>query len=134
LTRSGPSPASTQGHDPLRFSRDLGASEAVVDRQRASATGRGSGMAGRYNRPMSEAALDLELVVSAERELTVPAAELERLAAVPGQRVRVRIEATPTPRRSLLGVFAEADRTRLTLDDFDALSDDMWSATGYGSV
>jgi len=91
-------------------------------------------MAGRYNRPMSEAALDLELVVSAERELTVPAAELERLAAVPGQRVRVRIEATPTPRRSLLGVFAEADRTRLTLDDFDALSDDMWSATGYGSV
>ena len=93
-------------------------------------------MAGRYDHPMSEAALDLELVVSAERELTVPAAELERLAAVPGQRVRVRvrIEATPTPRRLLLGVFAEADRTRLTLDDFDALSDDMWSATGYGSV
>ena len=89
-------------------------------------------MAGRYDHPMSEAALDLELVVSAERELTVPAAELERLAAVPGQ--RVRIEATPTPRRSLLGVLAEADRTRLTLDDFDALSDDMWSATGYGSV
>ncbi len=91
-------------------------------------------MAGRYDHPMSETALDLELVVSAERELTVPAAELERLAAVPGQRVRVRIEAEPTLRRSLLGAFAESDRTRLTLDDFDALSDDVWSATGYGSV
>lgn len=81
---------------------------------------------------MSEATLDLELVVSTERELTVPAAELARLAAVPGQRVRVRIEAAPPPRRSLLGAFARPGRTRLTLDDFEALSDDLWSASGYG--
>lgn len=89
-------------------------------------------MAGGTIGPMSETALDLELVVSTERELTVPAAELARLAAVPGQRVRVRIEATPTPRRSLLGAFAKPGRARLTLDDFEALSDDLWSASGYG--
>lgn len=44
---------------------------------------------GRYHHDMGEAALDLELVVSADRELTVPASELRRLAALPGQRVRV---------------------------------------------
>lgn len=93
---------------------------------------------GRYPHDMGEAALDLELVVSADRDLTVPAGELRRLAAVPGQRVRVRIEpagARPAQVqlvRPLMGAFARAGTARLELDDFGQLSDDFWRDTGYG--
>lgn len=82
---------------------------------------------------MSEAALDLELVVSADRAVTIPPSELARLsAAVPGQRVRVRIEKAPVVRRTLLGTFAKPGRTTLIIDDFDAISDDLWAGSGYG--
>lgn len=82
---------------------------------------------------MSESALDLELVVSEDREVTIPPSELARLsAAVPGQRVRVRIEKAPATRRTLLGAFAKPDRSTLTIDDFDALSDEFWGGSGYG--
>lgn len=82
---------------------------------------------------MSEPALDLELVVSEDRAVTIPPAELARLsAAVPGQRVRVRIEKAPAVHRTLLGAFVKPGRTTLTIDDFDAISDELWAASGYG--
>lgn len=82
---------------------------------------------------MGDATVDLELVVSADRDLTVPASELRRLAALPGQRVRVRIErADPVPVRSLMGVYSRPGAPRLELDDFDDLRDDVWGGTGYG--
>ena len=82
---------------------------------------------------MSEPALDLELVVSEDRPVTIPPAELARLsAAVPGQRVRVRIKKAPVARRTLLGVFEKPGRKTLTIDDFDAISDDLWTGSGYG--
>jgi len=78
---------------------------------------------------MSEAALDLELMVSEDRAVTIPSSELARLsAAVPGQRVRVRIEKAPVARRTLLGAFAKPDRTTLTIDDFD----ELWADSGFG--
>lgn len=62
-----------------------------------------------------------------------PPSELARLsAAVPGQRVRVRIEKAPVARRTLLGVLAKPGQTTLTIDDFDAISDDLWTGSGYG--
>lgn len=76
--------------------------------------------------------MDLELVVSADREVTVPASELARLPVVPGQRVRVRVEAASAVRRTLLGALVKPDRARLTIDDFDAISDDVWGGSGYG--
>ncbi len=82
---------------------------------------------------MSEPVLDLELVVSEDRAVTIPPSELARLsAAVPGQRVRVRIEKAPVARRTLLGVLAKPGRTTMTIDDFDAISDDLWTGSGYG--
>ncbi|MGH3930715.1 MAG: hypothetical protein ACRDTF_12135 [Pseudonocardiaceae bacterium] len=82
---------------------------------------------------MSEAALDLELVVSADRAVTIPPSELARLsAAVPGQRVRVRIEKAPATRRTLLGAFVKPGRATLTMTDFDAISDELWAGSGYG--
>jgi hypothetical protein len=82
---------------------------------------------------MSKAALDLELVVSGDRAVTIPPTELARLsAAVPGQRVRVHIEKAPAARRALLGAFAKLGRTTLTIDDFDAMSDELWAGSGYG--
>jgi len=82
---------------------------------------------------MSEAALDLELVVSKDGEVTISPSELARLsAAVPGQRVRVRIEKAPAARRTLLGAFAKPGMATLTIDDFDAISDELWAASGYG--
>lgn len=32
----------------------------------------------------------------------------------------------------LLGAFAKPGRATLTIDDFDAISDDLWTGTGYG--
>ncbi|MGH3821591.1 MAG: hypothetical protein ACRDRA_01910 [Pseudonocardiaceae bacterium] len=82
---------------------------------------------------MSENALDLELVVSEDGEVTIPPSALARLsAAVPGQRVRVRIERASTARRTLLGAFAKPGRPTLTIDDFDAISDELWAGSGYG--
>jgi hypothetical protein len=82
---------------------------------------------------MSEPVLDLELVVSEDRAVTIPPSELARLsAAVPGQRVRVRIEKAPEARRTLLGVVAKPGRTTQDIDDFDAISDDLWIGSGYG--
>ncbi len=82
---------------------------------------------------MSESTLDLELVVSEDRAVTIPSSELARLsAAVPGQRVRVRIEKAPTARRTLLGAFAKPGRPTLTIDDFDAISDELWAGSDYG--
>jgi hypothetical protein len=51
---------------------------------------------------------------------------------VPGQRVRVRIEKSPAARRTLLGAFAKPGRPTLTIDDFDAISDEFWAGSGYG--
>ncbi len=85
---------------------------------------------------MSEAALDLELVVSADWALTIPPSDLARLSAVPGQRLRVRIERVAPARRTLLGAFVKplcVGRARLTIDDFDTISDELWSGSGYGS-
>jgi hypothetical protein len=82
---------------------------------------------------MSASALDLELVVSEDRAVTIPLSELAQLsAAVPGQRVRVRIEEAPVARRTLLGAFAKPGRPTLTIDDFDAISDELWAGSGYG--
>lgn len=82
---------------------------------------------------MSEAALDLELVVTKDGAVTIPPSELARLSAVvPGQRVRVRIEKAPAARRTLLGALAKPGRTILTIEDFDAISDELWAASGYG--
>lgn len=82
---------------------------------------------------MSDGGLDLDLVISEDSALTIPPAELARLHAVPGQRVRVRIEKAPTPRRSLLGMLATPGRPIMTIEDFDALSDETWAGTDYGS-
>ncbi len=82
---------------------------------------------------MSESALDLELVVSEDRAVTIPPSELARLsAAVPGQRVRVRIEKAPATRRTLLGALAKPGRPTLTIEDFDAISDELWTGSDYG--
>lgn len=82
---------------------------------------------------MGETSLDLELVVSEARELTVPASALARLAAVPGQRVRVRVDAQAPKRRAVLGALAKPGLARLTVDDFDDIADDVWGRTGYGN-
>jgi hypothetical protein len=72
-------------------------------------------------------------VVAADRAVTIPPSELARLsAAVPGQRVRVRIEKVPSARRTLFGAFAKPDRATLTIGDFDAISDELWAGRGYG--
>lgn len=82
---------------------------------------------------MSEDALDLELVLSKDGDVTIPPSELARLsAAAPGQRVRVRIEKVPAARRTLLGAFAKPGMTTLTIDDFDTISDELWAASGSG--
>lgn len=81
---------------------------------------------------MNDAGVELELVVSADREVTVPASELARLPVVPGQRVRVRVEAATKAPRTLLGALVKPGRTRLTIDDFDAISDEVWGGSGYG--
>lgn len=72
-------------------------------------------------------------MVSDDGAVTISPSDLARLsAAVPGQRVRVRVEKAPAVRRTLLGAFAKPGRTTLTMDDFDAISDDLWTGTGYG--
>ncbi len=88
---------------------------------------------GLYAQTMSDAGLDLELVISENSALTIPPADLARLRAVPGKRVRVRIDKTPASRQSRLGALEKPDQTTLTIDDFDALSDETWASTGYGS-
>lgn len=80
---------------------------------------------------MSDTGLDLELVVAADSALTIPPSALARLHALPGQRMRVHIERAPASRRSLLGALEKPGRTNLTIDDFDALSDESWAGTGY---
>jgi hypothetical protein len=32
----------------------------------------------------------------------------------------------------LLGVFEKPGRETLTIDDFDTISDDLWTGSGYG--
>ncbi|MGH3784958.1 MAG: hypothetical protein ACRDRG_00025 [Pseudonocardiaceae bacterium] len=81
---------------------------------------------------MDDAGVELELVVSADREVTVPASELARLPVMPGQRVRVRVEATSAVPRTLLGALVKPGRARLTIDDFDAISNEVWGGSGYG--
>ena len=88
---------------------------------------RGTGW--RYDQYVNDAGV-LELMVSPDREVTVPASELARLPVVPGQRVRV--EAASGMPRTLLGALVKPDRARLTIDDFDAISDEVWGGSGFG--
>lgn len=85
-------------------------------------------------RKMSGAGLDLELVVSDDSAVTIPAADLARLPALPGQRVRVHIESAPSPGRSMLGALAKAGRPVVLIEDFDAVSDELWGDSGYGRL
>jgi hypothetical protein len=85
-------------------------------------------------RKMSDAGLDLELVVSEDSAVTIPAADLARLPVLPGQRVRVHVESAASPRRSMLGALAKAGRPVVSLEDFDAVSDELWGGTDYGRL
>jgi hypothetical protein len=40
----------------------------------------------------------------------------------------VALPTDPTARRTLLGAFAKPGRPTLTIDDFDAMSDELWAA------
>lgn len=87
---------------------------------------------GPYAGRMSEAGLDLELVVSEDSAVTIPAADLARLPVLPGQRVRVHVEGVLPARRSMLGALAKPGRPVVSLEDFDAVSDELWRGSGYG--
>lgn len=85
-------------------------------------------------RKMSDAGLDLELVVSEDSAVTIPAADLARLPVLPGQRVRVHVESAGAPRRSMLGALAKAGQPVVSLEDFDTVSDELWGDTDYGRL
>lgn len=77
--------------------------------------------------------MDLELVVPEDGDLVVPSSGLSPLAARPGDRVWVHIEKQPS-RRSLMGALRGSTTRRLTIEDFDSLSRQVWRGTGYASA
>ena len=68
-------------------------------------------------------------MVSDEGEVRIPAERLGSLAR-PGTHLRVHVERAPS-RHSMLGRFAGPGAPKLALDDFVALSDEIWADTPY---